>query len=108
MTLEAKFADMKIDDVSSIVDIVKKEGAKKSGLADNITILAAKCDSNSDTEALAALKTLQTLVDECPEVQAFTKECLGTCECIYFHLCPLISSFRKEKTLITTVTLLSC
>jgi hypothetical protein len=84
MTLESKFADMKLDDVSTIVDTVKKEGAAKSGLADNITVLAAKCDSNSDDEALAALKTLKTLVDECPEVQAFTKECLGPCKYLFF------------------------
>jgi hypothetical protein len=80
MALEAKFAELKIDDVSSIVDIVKKEGVEKSGLADNIAVLAARCDSSNDTEALAALKVVKTLAEECPETQAFTKECLAICK----------------------------
>lgn len=85
MSLEAKFAEIKIDDVPSIVDTVKKEGIAKSGLADNITVLAARCDSSNDAEAIAALKALKALVDECPEAQAFTKDCLGTCLTLAVH-----------------------
>lgn len=80
MSLEAKFAEIKIDDVPSIVEIVKKEGVEKSGLASNLSVLVARCDSSNDTEALAALKTVKTLAEECPEAQAFTKDCLGVCK----------------------------
>lgn len=80
MALEAKFAELKIDDVASIVEIVKKDGVQKSGLAENISVLAARCDSSNDAEALAALKVVKTLAEECPETQAFTKDCLATCK----------------------------
>lgn len=80
MALEALFADLKIDDVSTIVAAVKKDGVEKSGLAANILVLAARCDSKDDVEALAALKTVKTLAEECPEAQAFTKDCLAICK----------------------------
>jgi hypothetical protein len=80
MSLEAKLAALTIDDVSGVVDAVKKEGVEKSGLAANISVLAARCDSNDEKEALAALKTVQQLAVECPEAQAFTKECLAACK----------------------------
>jgi hypothetical protein len=80
MALEALFAELKIDDVSTIVETVKKEGVEKSGLAANITVLAARCDSKVDAEAMAALKTVKTLAEECPESQAFTKDCLSICK----------------------------
>lgn len=79
MSLEAKFAELKIDDVSSIVDAVKG-GVKKSGLADSIEVLKARCASKDADEALAAMKTVKALVEECPQAHAFTKECLGACK----------------------------
>ncbi len=80
MSLEAKLAELKIGDVPSIVDAVKSEGAEKSGLASNVTVLAARCDSKDDAEAVAALKVVKALAEECPQAQAFTKECLTACE----------------------------
>lgn len=80
MSLEAKFAALSIDDAASVVEAVKKDGVQKSGLADNIATLTAKCASSNDDEALAALKTVKALAEECPEAQAFTKECLTACK----------------------------
>jgi hypothetical protein len=80
MSLEAKLAELKIDDASSIVEQVKKEGALKSGLVAGLEVLKARCDSSDADDALAALKTTKMLVEECPEVQAFTKECLTACK----------------------------
>jgi hypothetical protein len=80
MSLEAKFASLKIDDAASVVALIKKEGIVKSGLTDNISILAARCESKDDDECLAALKTVKTLAEEAPEAQAFTKECLTACK----------------------------
>jgi len=79
MALEAKFAEMKLDDVPSIVEAVKSDGAEKSGLAANIEVLKARCASKEEGEAVAALKTVKALMDEVPDAQAFTKECLGAC-----------------------------
>mmetsp|Transcript_22520 Transcript_22520/g.49063 ORF Transcript_22520/g.49063 Transcript_22520/m.49063 type:complete len:1038 (-) Transcript_22520:104-3217(-) len=76
MSLEAKFAALKIDDVDSVVEAVKKDGVEKSGLAANISVLSARCESKDDSETIAACKTVSALCKECPEAQAFTKECL--------------------------------
>jgi len=78
MALEAKFAELTIDDVTSIVATVKAEGVVKSGLASNITVLAARCASKDEAEAVPALKTVLALT-ELPETQAFTAECLTAC-----------------------------
>lgn len=80
MSIEEKLAALKLDDVSSIVEAVKKDGVEKSGLASNIEVLAARAASSDDDEALAALKTVKALAEECPEAQAFTKVCLGACK----------------------------
>lgn len=80
MSLDAKFAELKIDDVPSIVDTIKKEGVEKSGYAANVDVLAARCASKDEAEALAGLKTAKTLAEECPEAQAFVKECLTACK----------------------------
>lgn len=80
MSLEAKFAALKLDDVDSIVQAVQKDGVEKSGLAANIGVLAARCASSDDDEALVALKTTKTLVEQCPTAQAFTKDCLTACK----------------------------
>ena len=82
MSIEEKLAELKIDDVSSIVDAVKKDGVKNSGLASNITVLAARCDSKDADEAVAGLNTVKKLAEECPEAQALTKECLSACKSI--------------------------
>mmetsp|Transcript_28946 Transcript_28946/g.48169 ORF Transcript_28946/g.48169 Transcript_28946/m.48169 type:complete len:1040 (+) Transcript_28946:232-3351(+) len=79
MSLEEMFAKLSIDDVSSVVDKVKSEGVEKSGLAANISVLAARCGSKDEAEALAAMKTVKTLAEECPTAQPFTKECFGAC-----------------------------
>jgi len=79
MSLEAKLAELKIDDVPSIVDAVKKDGVEKSGLAANVDVLAARCASEDEAEAFAGLKVAKTLAEECPEAQAFYKECLTAC-----------------------------
>lgn len=80
MSLEEKFAALKIDDVAAIVDAVKKDGVKKSGFADSIASLTAKVESKDEAEALAGLETVAKLAEECPEAQAFTKETLGACK----------------------------
>jgi hypothetical protein len=80
MSLEAKFAALALDDASAIVAGVKKDGVEKSGLAANIEVLRAKCASKDDAEAIAAMKTVTALAAECPETQAFTKECLFACK----------------------------
>ncbi|KAL7579535.1 hypothetical protein ACA910_007910 [Epithemia clementina (nom. ined.)] len=79
MSLESKFAELKVEDVPSIVEAVKSQGVEKSGLAAGISVLAARCDSKDDAEALSALKTVKALAEECPESQAFIKECLAAC-----------------------------
>jgi elongation factor 3 len=79
MSLEEKFEKLSVDDIGSIVESVKSEGVEKSGLAANISVLSARCGSNDDNEALAALKTVKALAEECPTAQAFVKECLGAC-----------------------------
>ena len=76
MSLDAKFAELKIDDVQPVVDAVKKEGVEKSGYASNVDVLAARCASKDEAEALAGLKTAKALMEECPNAQAFAKVCL--------------------------------
>jgi len=79
MSLEEKFASLSIDDATSVVDTVKSEGVEKSGLAANISVLAARCGSKDEAEAVSALKTVKALAEGIPEAQVFTKECLGAC-----------------------------
>jgi hypothetical protein len=79
MSLEAKFEALKMDDVSSVVDAVKKDGPQKSGLAAGIAVLLARCASTDDADAIAACSTVKALVEQCPSSHAFTKECLTAC-----------------------------
>ena len=81
MSLEAKFAELKVDDAPSVVETVKKDGVEKSGLAANTDVLVARAASKDEAEALAALKTIKSLAEECSEAQAFTKECITPCKC---------------------------
>ena len=105
MALEALFASLKIDDVPAVVEAVKKDGAETSGLAANITALVAKCDSADETEALAAFKTVTQLCIECPQAQAFTKDCLSACKCISSACC-ILSPNDKEAWSYETSALL--
>jgi elongation factor 3 len=79
MSLEAKFANLTIDDATSVVATVKSEGVEKSGLAANISVLSALCASKDEAEALSALATVKALAEGVSEAQVFTKECLGAC-----------------------------
>lgn len=88
MSLEALFSSLKIEDVDAVVEAVKKDGADKSGLAANISVLAARCDSADEAEALAAFKTVTRLCVECPQAQAFTKECLSACKFSGYFFAP--------------------
>jgi hypothetical protein len=77
MSLEELFNNLSLDVVKDVVAAVKKDGVEKSGLADNYTVLAARCESSTDAEAIAALGTVKSLMVEAPEAQAFCKECFS-------------------------------
>jgi hypothetical protein len=87
MSLEQTFASLKIDEASSVVDTVKSEGVEKSGLAANVSVLSARCGSNDEKDALAAMKTVKALAEGCSEAQVFTKDCLAACKycSVYFY-----------------------
>jgi elongation factor 3 len=78
-SLEEKLASLSIDDVSSIVDAVKADGLVKSGLADNIVALTARCASKDEKEAVAGMKVVKELAEQVPTSAPFIKECLGAC-----------------------------
>lgn len=80
MSLESKFEKLSIGDESSIIDAIKKDGVNKSGFADNIDVLVAKCGSTDDAEALAAMATSKALAEGCPEAEAFNIDCLTACK----------------------------
>jgi hypothetical protein len=77
--LEELFSNLTVDAAATTVAAVKKDGVEKSGLASNIGILAARCESSDDADALAALATVQALMNDAPEAQAFTIQCLTAC-----------------------------
>lgn len=79
MSLEAKFAELSVGDEASIVDAIKADGIVKSGFADNIEALKAKCASKDESEALAGLKTVKAIAEGVPEAGACIKECLSAC-----------------------------
>jgi hypothetical protein len=114
MSLEAKFESLKLDDVSSVVDAVKKDGPKASGLADGIAVLIARCGGTDDADAIAACTTVKALVEQCPSSQAFVKECLTACTYytfpfflfpsifLYTHSCADCALlFRRYRTLLS-------
>ena len=84
MSLEEKFAKLGIDDAASVVETVMAEGVEKSGFAANASVLAARIGSNTDSEALAAMKTAKALAEGAPVSQVYLKESLGACK--YFVL----------------------
>jgi hypothetical protein len=102
MSLEAKLAALSIDDVTSVVDTVKAEGVEKSGLASNISVLAARCGSKDETEAVAALKTAKALAEGVPSGQAFYKECLAACK---YHPRPFWTKLIFKNTIETPIGL---
>jgi elongation factor 3 len=79
MSLEEKFAALSVGDEQSVVDAIKADGVKKSGFAENIEALKAKCASSDEAEALAGLKTVKAIAEGAPEGGAFVKECLTAC-----------------------------
>lgn len=84
MSLEATFAALSLADASSVVETIKAEGIVKSGFADNIEALKAKCESKDEAEALAGLATVKALAEGCPEAEAINKECLTACKSKFF------------------------
>lgn len=76
MSLEEAFANLSVDDSATLVEKVKSEGVKASGLSDGITALVAKCASKSEDEALAGLTMAKALAEGCPAAEAYTKDCL--------------------------------
>jgi hypothetical protein len=80
MSLEAKFASLSVDDAASVVETVKSQGVDKSGLAANASVLAARCGSADEKEAVAALKVVKELAENVPAAQVFTKDCLEACK----------------------------
>jgi len=113
MSLEAKFENLSIDDVSSVVEAVKSQGVEKSGFASNVSVLAARCDSKDEKDAIAALNTVKALADV-PSCYAFLKDCLTPClkqalsksndvvklsEEVAFDLCKKINPFAMKALL---------
>jgi len=79
MSLEAKFAELAVGDEASIVETIKSEGIVKSGFAENIEALKAKCASKDAAEAIAGLKTVIAIAEGAPEAGAIVKDCLAAC-----------------------------
>jgi len=79
MSLESKLAALTLGDESSIVKEIKDKGVQGSGFASNIGALVAKCASNNDDEAKAALTTVKAIAEEAPEAECFNAECLVEC-----------------------------
>jgi elongation factor 3 len=76
MSIESLLSNLSLGDESKLVDAVKNDGVVKSGYADQIASLAAKCASKTDAEAVAALTTVKAIAEGAPNGEAFTKECL--------------------------------
>jgi elongation factor 3 len=70
---------LSLGDESSLVEKVTAEGCLKSGLADSIDALAAKCASKKEEDALAGLAAAKALAEGAPGAQAYTKQCLSAC-----------------------------
>jgi len=76
MSIESLLSELSLGDEAKLVDVVKADGAIKSGLADNIEALVAKCASKDPATAIAGLTTAAALSVGAPAAQPFTKECL--------------------------------
>lgn len=75
-TIEGLLSNLSLGDEPKLVEAVKSQGVVASGLADQIEVLAVKCASTNDAEAIAALTTVKALAEEAPAAEAFTKVCL--------------------------------
>jgi len=76
MSIESMLSELSLGDEAKLVDVVKADGAIKSGLADNIEALIAKCASKDPATAIAGLTTAAALSVDAPAAQPFTKDCL--------------------------------
>ena len=79
MSIESMLEKLSLGDESSLVEKVTAEGCLKSGLADSIDALAAKCASKKEEDALAGLAAAKALAEGAPGAQAYTKQCLSAC-----------------------------
>jgi len=79
MSIEAALEKLSLGDEPNLVEDVKKNGIEKSGLAANISVIAAKTESSDDAEVIAALTLVKALAEGAPDAQAATKLCLGAC-----------------------------
>jgi len=79
MSLESALEKLSLGDEGSLVEEVKKDGIEKSGLAANIHALAAKAESKTEADALAALALVKALAEGAPDAQPVTKVCLAAC-----------------------------
>jgi len=95
MSIEAALEKLSLGDETNLVEDVKKNGVEKSGLAANISALAAKAESNDETDALAGLALVKALAEGAPDAQAVTKQCLAAC---------LEQGGNKSKAVVTAAT----
>ena len=79
MSIEAALEKLTLGDEPNLVEEVKKNGIEKSGLAAGISALAAKAESEDETEALAGLALVKALAEGAPDAQAATNSCLAAC-----------------------------
>ncbi len=79
MSIEAALEKLSLGDETNLVEDVKKNGIEKSGLAANISAIAAKAESKDEKDALAALALVKALAEGAPDAQVVTKQCLAAC-----------------------------
>jgi len=76
MSIESMLGNLSLGDEPKLVASVKADGVEKSGYAASIDIIKAKCESKSESEALAGLALAKAMTEGAPQAEAFTKECL--------------------------------
>jgi elongation factor 3 len=86
---------LSLGDETNLVEDVKKNGIEKSGLAANISAIAAKAESKDENDALAALALVKALAEGAPDAQAATNQCLAAC---------LEQGGNKSKAVVTAAT----
>ena len=95
MSIEAALEKLSLGDETNLVEDVKKNGIEKSGLAANISAIAAKAESKDENDALAALALVKALAEGAPDAQAATNQCLAAC---------LEQGGNKSKAVVTAAT----
>lgn len=95
MSIEAALEKLSLGDETNLVEDVKKNGIEKSGLAANISAIAAKAESKDENDALAALALVKALAEGAPDAQVATKQCLAAC---------LEQGGNKSKAVVTAAT----